>query len=252
VHAWSVRPCGFTRCSRWRSSVSILSETKLRLLRSAIQTQLWRRWKPRGLALDIANVMCEHLGIAEVVVVEHPTPPRVIDCAKCGDCDIAFMLIDPTRAAEVSFTPAFVRSDFTYLVPPGSPLRSTADIDQLGVRVAAVRGHASTIALVRLLKEAQPVYAETYDPAFELLLSRNADAFASIREMLIQYSAQLPGSRVLDDSYQTNLAGIAIAKEKSERLSYVSEFLEELKRSGSLSKMIDDNGLRGIEIATSR
>jgi polar amino acid transport system substrate-binding protein len=208
--------------------------------------------EPRGLAPDIANVMSKRLGIAEVVVVEHPTPPQAIVCVRSGDCDMAFMLIDPTRAAEINFTPAFVRSDFTYLVPPGSPLRSAADVDRPGVRVAAVRGHASTIALVRLLKQAQPVYAETYDPTFELLRSGNADAFASIREMLIQYSAQLPGSRVLDDSYQTNLAGIAVAKEKAERLSYVSEFLERLKGSGSLKKMVDDNGLRGVEVAMSR
>jgi polar amino acid transport system substrate-binding protein len=196
--------------------------------------------------------MSKRLGTAEVVVVEHPTPPQAIVCVRSGDCDMAFMLIDPTRAAEINFTPAFVRSDFTYLVPPGSPLRSVADVDRPGVRVAAVRGHASTIALVRLLKQAQPVYAETYDPTFELLRSGNANAFASIREMLIQYSAQLPGSRVLDDSYQTNLAGIAVAKEKAERLSYVSEFLEGLKSSGSLKKMVDDNGLRGVEVAMSR
>jgi hypothetical protein len=67
--------------------------------------------------------------------------------------------------------------------------------------------------------------------------------------MLIQYSAQLPGSRVLDDSYQTNLAGVAVAKEKVERLGYVREFLDELKRSGSLRRMVDDNGLRGVEVA---
>jgi polar amino acid transport system substrate-binding protein len=208
--------------------------------------------KPRGLALDIANAMSQRLGIAEVVVVEHPPPPQVIACVKSGDCDMAFMLIDQTRAAEVNFTPAFVRSDFTYLVPPGSPLRSAVDVDHRGVRVAAVRGHASTIALVRLLKQAEPVYAETYELTFELLRSGNADAFASIREMLIQYSAQLPGSRVLDDSYQTNLAGVAVAKEKAQRLGYVSEFLEGMKRSGSLKKMVEDNGLRGVEVAMSR
>jgi len=118
--------------------------------------------KPRGLALDIANAMSGRLGIAEVIVVEHPAPPQVIACVKLGDCDMAFMLIDPTRAPEVHFTPAFVRSDFTYLVPLGSPLRNTADIDRPGVRVAAVREHASTIALFRLLKQAQLVYAETY------------------------------------------------------------------------------------------
>jgi polar amino acid transport system substrate-binding protein len=208
--------------------------------------------KPRGLASDIANVMSKRLGITEVVVVEHPTPPQVIACVKSGDCDIAFMLIDPARTVEVNFTPAFVRSDFTYLVPAGSLLRSAADVDRPGVRVAAVRGHASTIALLRLLKQAQPVYADTYDPTFELLRSGSADAFASIREMLIRYSAQLPGSRVLDGSYQTNLAGIAIAKEKAERLGYVSELLEELKRSGLLKKMVDDNDLRGVEVAIGR
>ena len=208
--------------------------------------------KPRGLAPDIATALSKRLGIAEVVVVEHPTPPQVIACVKAAGCDIAFMLIDPARAAEVNFTPAFVRSDFTYLVPADSALGSAADVDRPGIRVAAVRGHASTIALIRLLKQAQPVYADTYDPTFELLRSGNADAFASIREMLIQYSAQLPGSRVLDDSYQTNLAGVAVAKEKAERLGYVSEFLEELKRSGSLKKMVDDNGLRGVEVAIGR
>jgi polar amino acid transport system substrate-binding protein len=206
--------------------------------------------KPRGLAFDISNAMAKQVG-TEVVVVEHPTPPQVIACVKWGDCDLAFMLIDPTRAAEVNFTPAFVRSDFTYLVPPGSPLHSASDVDRAGIRVAAVRGHASTISLVRLLKLAQPVYAETYDPTFELLRSGSADAFASIREILLQYSTKWSGSRVLEDSYQTNLAGVAVPKEKPERLSYVSEFLEGLKRSGSLKKMLDENGLRGVEVAPS-
>jgi polar amino acid transport system substrate-binding protein len=208
--------------------------------------------KPRGLAPDIANVMSERLSIAEVVVVEHPTPPQVVASVTSGDCDMAFMLIDPARAEEVDFTPAFVRSDFTYLVPSGSQLRSAADMDRPGLRIAAVRGHASTIALERRLKQARLVYAETFDPAIELLQSGDADAFASIREMLIQYSAQMLGALVLADSYQTNLAGIAVAKEKAQRLSYVSEFLDELKRSGLLKKMIDDNGLRGIEVEMSQ
>ena len=65
-------------------------------------------------------------------------------------------------------------------------------MDRPGVRIAAVRGHASTAALVRIITQAQPVYADEYDPTFELLRTGNADAFASIREMLLQYSGQLP------------------------------------------------------------
>src|SRR4051812_16406978 len=112
--------------------------------------------KPQGLALGIANAIATRMGIKDVVTVEHPTPPQVIACVKAENCDVGFMLVDPARATEVDFTPAFVRSDFTYLVPAGSALRSAADVDRPGIRVAAVRGHASTIALVRLLKQAQP------------------------------------------------------------------------------------------------
>ena len=160
-----------------------------------------------GLAIEIANAFSSRIGVGEVVTVEYPTPPQVIACVKTGGCDVGFMLIDPARAADVDFTPAFVRSDFTYLVPAGSSIRSAAEVDRPGIRIAAVRGHASTAALVRIIKQAQPVYAEHYYPTFELLRSGNADAFASIREMLLQYSAQLPGSRVLENSYQVNLAG---------------------------------------------
>ena len=158
------------------------------------------------------------------------------------------MLIDPARATEVDFTPAFVRSDYSYLLPAGSSIRSSADVDRPGIRIAAVRGHASTAALVRIIRQASLVYAETYDSAVDLLRTGTADAFASIREMVLQYSTQLSGSRVLDDSYQSNLAGIAVPKGHPGRLAYVSELLDDMKRSGSLQRMIDGVDLRGIEV----
>jgi polar amino acid transport system substrate-binding protein len=204
--------------------------------------------EPRGLAIGITRALASHLGIGEVITLEYPTPPQVVQCIKAGSCDLGFMLIDPARAAEVDFTPAFVRSDFTYLLPPGSTIRNAAEVDRPGTRIAAVRGHASTAALLRVIKQAQPVYADEYDPTFELLRSGNADAFASIREMLLQYSARLPGSRVLEDSYQSNLAGVALPKGNAGRLAYMSEFLERMKRDGSLQGIINGAELRGIEV----
>jgi len=144
--------------------------------------------KPRGLALGIANALAADMGIGEVVTAEYPTPPQVIACVKEGGCDVGFMLVDPARAKEVDFTPAFVRSDFTYLVPQGSPLKTATDVDRPGIRIAVVRGHASTISLVRIIKQAQPVYADTYDPTFELLRSGQADAFASILKEILDAS----------------------------------------------------------------
>jgi len=207
--------------------------------------------RPRGLALEMSNAIAARLGIKEVVPVEFPTPPQVIACVKASQCDIGFMLIDPARAAEVDFTPAFVRSDFTYLVPPGSSVVSAKDVDLPGVRIAAVRKHASTLVLERAVKQAQLVYGDTFDPTFDLLRSGNAEAFASIREVLIQYAERLPGSRVLSDSYQINLAGIASPKGNTARLSFFKQALDEMKQSGTMKRLIDQMGLRGVEVATS-
>lgn len=43
----------------------------------------------------------------------------------------------------VDFSQAFLRSDITCLVVPGSPIRSIADADQTGVRIAVPRGDGS-------------------------------------------------------------------------------------------------------------
>src|SRR5262245_42714093 len=204
--------------------------------------------QPRGLAIGIARALAARLGIADIVTVEHPTPPQVIACLKTGGCDFGFMLIDTARATEVDFTPPFVRSDFTYLLPAGSPIRNATDVDHPGMRVAAVRGHASTLAWMRLAKHATPVYVDSYESAVEVVRKGNADAFASIREMLLEYSPQLPGSHVLPDSYQSNLAGVAVAKGNRARLTFVSETLEDMKRSGALQQIIREAGLRGVEV----
>ena len=102
---------------------------------------------------------------------------------------------------DVDYSPAIIELDYTFLVPAGSTIHGLADLDRPGMRVAVVRNHASTVTLTRMLKQATFVYGESLDSTFELLRAGNAAAFASIREMLVKYSARLPGSRVVDDRY---------------------------------------------------
>lgn len=202
----------------------------------------------RGLALAIARALSARLGHGKVVTIEYATPAGVIEGLKSDGCDLGFMLIDPARATEVNFTPAFARSDFTYLLPAGSKLRRAADVDRPEIRIAAVTGHASTAGLERIIRHASVLYADTYESAVDLLRSGNAEAFASIREMTLQYSTQLPNSCVMDEGYQSNFAGIAIAKGNLGRLSYITEFLDDLKSSGAMQRMIEAVDLRGIEV----
>lgn len=191
-----------------------------------------------GMQIDLARALAARLGI-EVRPIVYPTPAEVLEGLKAGACDVAFLVIDPYRAGVVDFSSPYVERDFTYLVPPGSSICRVADVDRPGMRIAVVRTHASELALRGLLTQAELVYAEGPDAAFEWLRSGEVDLLASARQDLLQYASQLPGSRVLQDRYGSSSAAIAVPKGHSGWLAYISEFIEEAKASGLVQRAIE-------------
>jgi polar amino acid transport system substrate-binding protein len=201
-----------------------------------------------GWAPDLVRALGNHLHI-EGVPLEHPHPPAAMASLKSGAADAAIIGIVASRAVEIDYTPPFVEADYTLMAPAGSPYFTIADADRPGVRIAAVRNHASTIALGQLIKNATFVYADTPDPTFELLRSGNADLFASLREVLTKCTAQLPGSRLFEGRYGFNSIGMAVSKGKTERLAVLREFVEAAKASGLVRQAIDRSGWRGLQVA---
>ena len=201
----------------------------------------------RGVGIEVARALAARLGI-EVLPVEYPSPPQVVECLKAGACDVAFLGIDPSRIAEVGFSPPFMEVDFTYLVPAGQSIRSVADADRPGVRIAVVRNHAMDLVLSRILKQAELVRAETPDGTFDLLRTGHADVQAGVRPALLEYSTQLPGSRVLEDRYGVNRVAMVVPKDQAGRLAYISEFIEEAKASGLVREAIKKKVMEKISI----
>jgi polar amino acid transport system substrate-binding protein len=154
--------------------------------------------------------------------------------------------IDPARASEVDFSPPVLAADFSYLVPERSAVRTIADADQPGTRIALVRHHAMDSALRGQLKAATAVYADTPDAAFELLRAGGADVLAGIRPGLAMYAARMPGARVLVDRYGRNVIALAIRKGETGCLSYVSAFVEQAKADGTVARAIERAGLQGV------
>jgi polar amino acid transport system substrate-binding protein len=202
----------------------------------------------RGVGIEVAHALSARLRI-EVVLTEYPSPPKVVECLKAGACDVAFLGIDPSRIAEVDFSPPFLEVDFTYLVPAGSAIQRVADADRPGVRIAVVRNHAMDLALSRIMKQAEALRVETHDGTFDLLRGKNADVQAGTRPALLEYSSQLPGSRVLEDRYGSNRLAVAVPKDRGGRLAYVGGFIEEAKTSGLVRRAIENAGLRGIQVS---
>jgi polar amino acid transport system substrate-binding protein len=198
--------------------------------------------------VQIAEALAARLG-TRLQLVGHRSPPALVECLQAGACDVGFLGFIPERTAEVGFTSPYILVPFTFMVPAGSAIKTGADADKPGVRIAAVRNHASTLALSRILKQAAMIGVEIPDEAFDLLRSGRADAWASPRPPLLEYSPRLPGSRVLDDRYGANIQAMAVPKGQDGRLAYVSAFIEEAKASGLVQRAIEHAGERGIVVA---
>jgi polar amino acid transport system substrate-binding protein len=198
--------------------------------------------------IEIIHALAARLGV-ETQLVGYPTPPEAMNAIKAGACDVGFFGIDPVRAAEADFSPPLVQEDYTYLLPAGSSIHSIADSDRPGIRIAVVRNHASTVALSRVLKHAELVYAETPDTTLELLRTGQADAMASARPLLLLYSNQMRGSRVLEDRYGALMLAMAVRKDQPGLLAYISEFVEEAKAAGLVKRAVEHAGVRGVEVA---
>ena len=72
------------------------------------------------------------------------------------------------------------------------------------MRIAAVRHHASTIALAKIIKHATLVDADTPSLTFAIFEGGGADLFASLNEVLRHYVGRLPGSRLFVGRYGFN------------------------------------------------
>jgi polar amino acid transport system substrate-binding protein len=140
--------------------------------------------------------------------------------------------------------------DSTYLVPAGSSIRSVTDADQPGVRIVVTRNSVEDLALSRVLKRAELMRGvETVGAGFDLLRAGNAEVLAGPRPSLLEYSARLPGSRVLEDRFHVVFIAMMVPKGQAGRLAYVSDFIEEAKASGLVQRAVERAGLRGVQVA---
>lgn len=85
--------------------------------------------EPRGIALDLARELGRRLG-APVEFHGYDSAGATADSVRTGAWDVAFLGAEPQRANDMTFTAPYLEIEATYLVQPGSPLRTIADVDR--------------------------------------------------------------------------------------------------------------------------
>ncbi len=201
------------------------------------------------LAIELMQVIAVRLGIA-AHVVQYPAPNAAITGLKADTCDVVFLGIAPSRAAEVDFAPAIFQFDYSFLLPPGSAITSVSGADQKDIRIGIVDGHASALALRAIIKHAQLTGAELPEETFALLKQGKVDALAFPRDHVLEFASRMPGSRVLAKGYGINRVAMAVRKGRAGLLAWCSEFSREVLASGAVQAIIDREALPGFEAAT--
>ncbi len=202
----------------------------------------------RGVAVDLLHELGRRLGVP-VEIVAYDSVAVMGDAAPTGVWDIAFLGSDPAREALMSFTAAYLEIEATYLVPGSSPLRTAADVDRDGVRVAAPARANYELFLSRNLKHARLVSTQGGDAAFDLLAKGEVDALAGLTQGLLGLAAKLPGSRLVDGRFMGVQQSIAAPKGRDAGLAYLRRLVEDAKTSGLVARAIEKTGAKGVSVA---
>src|ERR1700682_3513825 len=153
--------------------------------------------QPQGVSVELARELASRLGVqAELITFD--AAGKVGEAGKSGGWDIAFVALDPARAAEIAQSTPYVVIEGAYLVREDSPIRANAEVDRAGNRVAVGKGSAYDLFLTRNLKQATIVRTETSGGAVDFFMKEKLEVAAGVKQQLEADAKRVPGVRILD------------------------------------------------------
>ena len=204
----------------------------------------------RGVAVDLMWEIARHLAVpAEIVAYDKVGV--MVDEAKTGAWDIAFLGSEPAREREISFTAAYLEIEATYLVPGSSALRHAADVDRDGMTVSAPARANYELFLSRTLTHANLTSAPDGGAAFDLLVAGKVHALAGLTEGLIGLAEKFPGSRILAGRFMGVQQSIGVPRGRDAGLQFLRAVVEDAKASDLVARAIARTGARGVTVAPS-
>jgi polar amino acid transport system substrate-binding protein len=194
--------------------------------------------EPEGVTVELARELARRLNLA-LELVPFEAAGKVFEALKTNSWDIAFLAIEPVRAAEIAFTAPYVIIEGVYLVPKDSKLRSVDEVDREGVRIGVNRGSAYDLYLTRTLKHAQLQRGES---GIELFRKEGLDAAAGVKQPLVQYASKHPDVRVMDGRFMEIRQAMGTPRVRLQGGEavprYLHAFVEEMKASGFVAQAL--------------
>ncbi|HEX2440139.1 MAG TPA: transporter substrate-binding domain-containing protein [Methylomirabilota bacterium] len=203
---------------------------------------------PRGVAPDLARELARRLGVP-IAFSKYETAGALGDGVRSDAWDVAFLGAEPQRATEIAFTAAYLEIPATYLVPAGSPIRTIADVDREGVRIAVSEKSAYELWLSRNIKHARLMITKGIDASYELFVKEKLEVLSGLRPRLLSDVQKLPDARVLDGQFAAVQQAVGTPKARQAGAEYLRRFVEDVKASGFVAEAITRNNSQGVTVA---
>ena len=187
--------------------------------------------EPCGITVDLARELAKRLDLP-IELITFDAAGKVFEALKRGVWDIAFLAVEPVRAAEIDFTAPYVLIEGTYMVPKTSALAKIEDVDASGIRIAVATGSAYDLYLSRTLKNATLVRAPTGPEAMEIFVRERLEACGGVKQPLVEFAAARPELRVMDGRFMAIQQAMGMPKGRARAHAWLRDFLEEMKASG--------------------
>jgi polar amino acid transport system substrate-binding protein len=225
--------------------VGFLSTTPIHATKDAVSGEF------KGPAVDLGREMARRIGV-EFEPVAYTSLPPVLAGAKSGEWDIALIGVNPERAELVDFTPPYMIVEFGFLVPGGSSIATSLDVDRTGVRIGVLEKSSPDAYISRMVKHASLVRAPTIAGMVELVKAGKVDVLYATKAGMLNEAAKIPGARVLDGALGGEETAIAIPKGRQLGVAYARRFVEASKSEGLVAAAIERAGLRGVVVAPTK
>jgi polar amino acid transport system substrate-binding protein len=201
-----------------------------------------------GVSVDLARELATRLGVP-LELVPFNSAGRVVEGAKSNLWDVAFVAIDPLRAADMDYSAAYVIIEGAYLVPQGSPITRNEDVDREGVRVAVGAGSAYDLFLTRELKKARIVRAPTSPMVVDMMVAHKIDVAAGVKQQLEADAKRLSGLRLLEGRFMVINQAMATPKGRPAGARFLADFVEEMKASEFVLNALTLHAIDGATVA---
>jgi polar amino acid transport system substrate-binding protein len=205
---------------------------------------------PRGVSGELARELARRLGVG-IDYVTFDSAGKVFEALKESRWDVAFLAVDPVRAAGIAFTAPYVVIEGVYLVPKDSPLQTVEDVDRDGVRIAVAKGSAYDLYLSRAIKHATLVRQPSGPEALEMFVRDGLEAAGGVRQPINAFAQAHPDTRVIPARFMAIEQAMGTVKGREAGIAYLRTFIEEMKASGFVERALAASGQGDATVAPS-